>query len=99
MVGESESVVLGQKYAFATASLLTGIATFINLLSLEKATLAIAFGILALRASPSPSLSGRRGFAKVGVALGALAWLAVPIVIFVFHERLAELLAALERLP
>ena len=41
--------VLGQKYAFATASLIMGIACYVNLLGLEKAALAILFAWLALR--------------------------------------------------
>jgi hypothetical protein len=41
--------ILGQKYAFATASLILGISSFVSLLGLEKAILAIVFGWLALR--------------------------------------------------
>ena len=36
--------VLGQKYAYATISLILGIACFINLAGLEKALLAVIFG-------------------------------------------------------
>ena len=39
-----ESLILGQKYAFATASLILGIVSFVNLLGLEKPILAIVFG-------------------------------------------------------
>ncbi|MHB8877992.1 MAG: hypothetical protein ACYC8T_30215 [Myxococcaceae bacterium] len=99
MPTQSESAVLGQKYAFATASLLLGLATFVNLLGLEKAGLAVAFGVLALRGQPPPALTTRRSFAKVGIALGSLALVAVPVMIVLFHDRFAELITALEKLP
>jgi hypothetical protein len=35
--------LLGQKYAFAMASLIMGIACYVNLLGLEKAAVAILF--------------------------------------------------------
>jgi hypothetical protein len=58
--------ILGQKYAFATASLILGISSFVSLLGLEKAILAIVFGWLALRATPAPIAArhpaGRAGF-------------------------------------
>ena len=46
---EPAHAVLGQKYAFATASLVLGVACFINLLGFEKAVLARAFGWLTLK--------------------------------------------------
>jgi len=96
----NENDVLGQKYAFATASLLLGLACYVNLLGMEKGLLAILFGWMALRASPPPALtSGRRAWAKVGVALGSLLVILVPTVLVVFHGRMAALLEAISRLP
>lgn len=68
----NQSAVLGQKYAFATASLLLGIVSFIALLGMEKAILAIVFGWLALRSNPPPSLNLHRHWGKVGIGLGTL---------------------------
>ena len=93
------SRVIGQKCAYATASLLLGFATFVNLLSLEKAALAIAFGVLALRRDPAPRLEARRGWALTGTILGSVALLAVPLFLALFHERVAELLAVLRKMP
>ena len=45
-------VVVGQKYAYATASLIMGIVCFVNLAGLEKAVLAVVFAWLALKADP-----------------------------------------------
>jgi hypothetical protein len=87
---ENAAQIGGQKYAFATASLLLGLATFVNLLSLEKAALAVAFGVLALRSAPSPRLEARRNWAVVGTVLGSVAIVGVPLFLAVFHERIAE---------
>lgn len=91
--------VLGQKYAFATASLLLGLASFVSLLGLEKALLALAFGYLALKQAPAPALVERRAWARVGVALGAAMLVFVPTLLLVFRDRFAVLLDALQKLP
>ncbi|MCU0724940.1 MAG: hypothetical protein MUE73_03995 [Planctomycetes bacterium] len=90
-----DPTVLGQKYAYATAALLTGIACFVQLLGIERAILAIAFAILALRRSPPPVLARRRGFAVAGLVLGILAVIAVPVFLLLFRDRFPALLEAL----
>jgi hypothetical protein len=83
----NEQAVLGQKFAFASASLLLGIASYISLLGLEKGILAVIFGILALKARPLPSLDRRRAWGKVGIALGAFH-LALVLVVLVAGWRI-----------
>ena len=90
--------VLGQKYAFATASLVLGIACFVNLLGLEKAILAIVFGYLALRAAPAPVLQEHRGWAKFGVILGILPLVILPMVLILNYDRLRELIECLSKM-
>lgn len=90
--------VLGQKYAYATASLLIGIAGFINLLGLERAVLAIVFAWLALKSRPAPRLRDRRLWAKVGLALGIVMLVTVPTVLILFFDRFRALIEALEKL-
>jgi hypothetical protein len=90
--------VLGQKYAFATVSLVLGISCFVNLLGLEKAILAIAFGWLALRAEPAPVLREHRAWAKVGVAFGILPLIILPIVLILNYEHLRELIECLSKM-
>jgi hypothetical protein len=90
--------ILGQKYAFATASLILGIACFVNLLGLEKAILAILFGWLALRRAPSPALSEHRTWAKVGIAFGILPLIILPLVIVLNYEHVRELIECLSKM-
>ena len=93
-----ESLILGQKYAFATASLILGIVSFVNLLGLEKPILAIVFGWLALRATPQPLLKDHRVWAKTGVVLGTIILIAVPTLIILNFDRLREFVDVLSKL-
>lgn len=86
------SLILGQKYAYATVSLILGISCFVSLLGLEKAILAVAFGWLALRAKPAPQLKDHRVWAKTGVMLGVGALLFVPILLILYFDRVREII-------
>jgi hypothetical protein len=90
--------VLGQKYAFATISLILGICCFVNLLGLEKAILAIVFGLMALKAAPLPRLQQRRVWAKAGVALGAVPLIFLPLLIIIKFDELKEIIQTLQHL-
>lgn len=93
-----EPLILGQKYAFATASLILGILSFVNLLGLEKPILAIIFGWLALRATPAPLLKEHRVWAKTGVVLGTIVLIVVPTLIILNFHRLQEFVDILSKL-
>ena len=93
-----ESLIVGQKYAFATASLILGIFSFVNLLGLEKPILAIVFGWLALRATPAPPLKEHRVWAKTGVVLGTIVLIVVPTLIILNLDQLREFIEILSRL-
>lgn len=82
--------LLGEKVAYATAALAIGIACYVNLFQLEKALLAVIFGWLALRGR-GPRLESRRGFAWIGLILGAVALIAIPILLYFFWDRMHEL--------
>jgi hypothetical protein len=94
----NQGVVLGQKYAYATAALLVGIASYIQLLGIERALLAIIFAWLALRKTPEPSLDNRRLWAKVGLALGVVMLIIIPTIVIFKFDALKELIIALENL-
>lgn len=93
-----ESLILGQKYAFATAALILGISCFVNLLGLEKAILAIVFAWLALRTKPEPVLKEHRIWAKVGLILGILPLIILPLIIILNFDRLREIIEILSKL-
>jgi len=93
-----ESLILGQKYAFATASLILGISSFVNLLGLEKPILAIIFGWLALRTKPAPTLTEHRVWAKAGVVLGTIILIVVPTLVILNFHRLQEFIQVLSKL-
>ena len=90
--------VLGQKYAFATVSLVLGISCFVNLLGLEKAILAIVFGWLALRAEPAPVLQQHRIWAKIGVVFGILPLIILPTILILNYDRLRELVECFSKM-
>ena len=92
------SLVLGQKYAFATASLILGVSCFVSLLGLEKAILAIVFAWLALRSAPEPALKEHRVWAKAGLVLGILPLIIVPILLIINFDRVREIIDVLSKL-
>jgi len=92
------ALIVGQKYAFATVSLVLGIFCFINLLGLEKPILAIVFGWLALRNTPEPKLTEHRIWAQVGMVLGSIILIVVPVLIIINFDRLREFVEILSRL-
>ena len=91
-------IVLGQKYAYATISLILGLACFINLAGMEKAVLAVIFGWLALKSTPAPALTARRVWAKTGVALGTLVLVVIPTIIILNFDRLRTIVEVLMKL-
>jgi hypothetical protein len=97
-IENNRALILGQKYAFATASLVLGIFCFVNLLGLEKPILAIVFGWLALRVKPEPRLTEHRIWAKAGVVLGSIILIVVPVLIIINFDRLREFVTILSRL-
>jgi hypothetical protein len=98
VIETKDSIVLGQKYAYATVSLVLGICCFVSLLGLEKAILAVIFGWLALRTNPAPKLKDHRLWAKAGLALGTLALVIVPVLIILNFDRLREIIGVLEKM-
>jgi hypothetical protein len=94
----NSATVLGQKYAFATAALLAGIAGYIQILGIEKAILAIVFAWLALRSQPMPRLEDRRLWAKIALVLGIIYLVLLPTIVILKFEYFKQLIAALEKL-
>ena len=93
-----QQAVLGQKYAFAAASLVMGVLCYVNAFGLEKAAAAVAFALLALRERPVPVLHVRRAWAKAGMTLGLLLFAIVPTVLILNFDRLRVVIEALKAL-
>jgi hypothetical protein len=91
-------VVLGQRYAYATVSLVLGIACYTHFLGMEKAILAIIFGVLALKPNPAPPLQERRAWAKTGIVLAVIMLIAVPTTLLLYWGRMELLVDALKKL-
>lgn len=98
MNSDPNANVLGQKYAFATASLILGIASYVNLLGLEKAALAMLFAWLALRTKPAPALGEHRGWAQTGLVLGASVWIMIAVVLVWKWDSVIDLVTKLQEL-
>jgi hypothetical protein len=96
--GDRNSVVLGQKYAFATVALVLAITSYISLLGMEKAILAVIFAWLALRSEPTPRLRERRRWGKVALALGIIYLILIPMLILLNIEKLRSALELLKTL-
>ena len=90
--------VVGQKYAYATVSLVMGILCFVNLAGLEKAILAVVFAWLALKSDPEPQLTERRLWAKIGAAMGLFMLVFIPTLILFNLDRLGIIIEAFEKL-
>jgi hypothetical protein len=96
--GEAAQAVLGQKYAFATAALVLGIASYVSLLGMEKAILAIIFAWMALRSQPAPALNAHRNWAIAGIVLGALMLVIVPTLLLLNMDRIQAVIDVLMKL-
>jgi hypothetical protein len=71
MESQESAFVLGQQRTLATIALGLAPLGFLDLAGIEKAILAIVFGIQALRRNPMPALEQRRGLARIGIGLAA----------------------------
>ncbi len=91
-------VVLGQRYAYATVCLVLGITCYMHFLGMEKAILAIIFGVLALKPNPAPPLQDRRTWAKAGIVLAVIMLIAVPTTLLIFWERMDLVIDAFRKL-
>jgi len=75
---------------FAVASLVVGLISLVNFLGVEKAIVAIVFGVLALRRMNKDSHLSGRNIALAGVIIGSLA-IVFTIFFFVkFYPQIKE---------
>jgi hypothetical protein len=94
-MNDRDALVLGQKYAYATAALVMGVVSYIGLLGMEKAIVALIFGWLALRPTPAPVMADRRGTAITGVVLAGIILVGIPVMLLTNIDRIKLLINAL----
>lgn len=75
----------------AVAALAMGLLSFVHLFGVEKAALAVAFGVMALR-DPAITVRGQR-LAK-GAILAGIAYLVTLAAVFLYHMPALNDLAA-----
>lgn len=85
----------GRSQGLATAAVAIGAVAFINLFGAEKGILAAALGLIAMRSDGSRSARRRAGLA---IGLGGVQLVTVAVVLVLFREELAQLLALLRTL-
>jgi hypothetical protein len=95
-MSDTTSYQQGVRAGLATAALALGAVSFVNLLGLEKSVLTVVLALLALRGTIAPPRAQRR--ARAAILLAAAQMLIFAVLISVFHERLAHLIQALEKL-
>lgn len=98
MESPESAFVLGQRYTLATVAITLGFLSFLNLAGLEKAVFAIVLGLRALKDTPEPPLEQRRGWARIGIGLGAAHMALLATVILLNLHRLPRLFQALRAL-
>jgi hypothetical protein len=77
---------------FATASLVLGILQFVRVFNVEKALLAIIFGIIALKwLSANPELGGKNR-AVAGLVLGVIGVIVTIVMTIVFWPQMQAMM-------
>lgn len=83
---------------FAIASLTLGIISFIQLAGIEKAIVAVVFGVLSLRRIAQPQSDAKgEGLACAGIVLGIIYAIIAGIALFVIIKNPALLEQILKR--
>jgi hypothetical protein len=75
-----------------------GAASFVSLLGMEKAILAMLFAWMALKSEPAPVLEERRLWGKVGLSLGLLQVVLISTLLILFRNELGDVIDALMKL-
>ena len=77
---------------FAVASLVLGIMQFIHIFNVEKALLAIGFGIFALKKIGQGEGVGGKKFAISGIVLGIIGVVATVVMTIIFWPQMQEMM-------
>lgn len=92
---ETRLLARGRCEGLATAAVALGVLSFIQLLGAEKALLAIALAVLALRGAWTQRA---RRLAVVALVLGGLYLVITAVSLVLFQDKLGELIRLLQSL-
>jgi hypothetical protein len=76
--------------------LAVGVISFVSLLGVEKASLAVVLGVLAIRGAAAGASGRRLGLAAI--LLGGLFVVTLIVLLVLFHGKFAEMLRLLQQL-
>jgi uncharacterized membrane protein len=91
-----EAYNIGRRVGFGISALALSIVAYLSLLGLEKAVLAIVLGALALRGMKQGTLARRLGF--ISIILSAIFIITFLVVMFLFWDKVIELMTILRKL-
>jgi hypothetical protein len=80
---------MGTKSRVAVASLIVGIACFLNLLGIEKAIAAIILGAMGLKEISAEEKAGK-WFAYAGIILGSVYIITIAILLIIYGPQFIE---------
>jgi hypothetical protein len=86
----------GRRIGLATGAIALSLASFLNLLGLEKSLLAGVLAILALRGVAASRIVLQRG--RAALVIAAVHVVTVVMVIALFHDKLLQLIRLLQKL-
>lgn len=93
--GEAMAYRRGQRAGLSLAALAIAAMAFVSLLSVEKSLLALVIALVALRGD----LDRRaRRWARLAIGLAIFHWVALAVIISLFHRQLEQLLVLLQKL-
>lgn len=86
----------GRRAGLATAALLVGVVSFISMLGVEKALMAITLGALAIKGRAAGRRARRMGIAAI--VLGSIFVATVAVVLVLLWDKVGEFLRLLQQL-
>lgn len=82
------------KSKLALISLILGVSSFVNLLGIEKAVLAVIIGTWALK--ESDRTAGSKRLSRIGIVFGILYLVVITTAVIVFFPKMTHLLERLK---
>jgi hypothetical protein len=92
----TEAYDAGRRVGFGVSAVALALVTFLSVLGAEKAILAIALGILAVRGPNAGTLSRQLG--RAAIVLGTVFLLTVAVVLVMFWDQAVEFVRLLQQL-